>query len=314
MSAARLPAAVAEAIEWLALRRSGSMSAADQQRFEQWLHSTPDNGLAWQRLEQRIGQAFSTAPGLSREVLDRAGSSRRHLLRGALSVTGLGLGAWWLQRQGWLPMAASDLHTGVAQRHAFTLADGSRVLLNARSRVDLVFDARQRTLILREGALNVEVAADAHRPLVVRTTFGEARALGTRFSVALAERGAQVWVQSSRVEASVPGTAPLTLRAGQGAWLDGHQARPLDPSHARAAAWEDGVLEVHDRALGDVIDALRPYRRGWLHITDDAAALRVSGVFPLDDSEQALRSLQEVLPVRVEQHLGWWTRLSLRER
>ena len=66
------------------------------QHFEQWLHSSPDHGLAWQRLEQRIGQAFSTAPGLSREVLDRAGSSRRHLLRGALSVTGLGLGAWWL--------------------------------------------------------------------------------------------------------------------------------------------------------------------------------------------------------------------------
>ena len=71
------------------------MSAADQQRVEQWLHSSPDHGLAWQRLEQRIGQAFSTAPGLSREVLDRAGSSRRHLLRGALSVTGLGLGAVW---------------------------------------------------------------------------------------------------------------------------------------------------------------------------------------------------------------------------
>lgn len=314
MSAARLPTAVAEAIEWLALQRSGTMGAADQQRFEHWLHASPDNGQAWQRLQQRLGQAFSTAPGLSREVLSRAGDGRRQLLRGALSVTGLGLGAWWLHGQGLLSLGASDLQTGVAQRQPFTLADGSRVLLNARSRVDLAFDAQQRTLILREGALNIEVAADATRPLVVRTAFGEARALGTRFSVALDERGAQVWVQSSRVQASVPGASALELRAGQGAWLDGRQVHPLDPRQARAAAWEDGLLEVHDRALGEVVQALRPYRRGWLRITEDAAALRVSGVFALDDSEQTLRTLQEVLPIRVEHRLGWWTQLSLREK
>ncbi|NER64617.1 FecR family protein [Pseudomonas sp. MAFF212427] len=314
MSAARLPTAVAEAIEWLALQRSGTLSAADQQRFEHWLHASPDHSLAWQRLQQRLGQAFSSAPELSREVLSRAGSSRRHLLRGALSVTGLGLGAWWLQRQGLLAVGSSDLQSAVAQRQSFTLEDGSRVLLNARSRVDLAFDAQQRTLILREGALSIEVAADAHRPLVVRSAFGEARALGTRFSVALSDQGAQVWVQTSRVQVTVPGAAPLVLRAGQGAWLDGHAVRPLDPRLARAAAWEDGMLEVHDRALGEVIDALRPYRHGWLQVTDEAAALRVSGVFPLDDSEQALRSLQEVLPLRVEQHLGVWTRLSLRAR
>lgn len=314
MSAPRLPAAVAEAIEWLALQGSGAMTGAEQQRFELWLHASPDNTVAWQRLQQRLGQAFGEVPERSRDMLHRAGASRRHLLRGALGITGLGASVWWLQRQGLLPMAGSDLQTGVAQRRPFTLADGSRVLLNARSRVDLAFDAQQRTLILHEGALNVEVAADPSRPLVVRTPFGEARALGTRFSVTLAEHGAQVWVQSSRVQASMAGAAPLELRAGQGAWLDGRSVQRLDPAQARAAAWEDGVLEVHDRALGEVIQALRPYRHGWLRITDDAAALRVSGVFPLDDSEQALRSLQEVLPIRVQQPFGWWTQLSLCEK
>lgn len=314
MSATRLPAAVAEAIEWLALQRSGAMSSAERQRFEQWLQASPDNTLAWQRLQQRIGQAFSEVPERSRDMLNRAGASRRHLLRGALGITGLGVGAWWLQRQGLLPMAGPDLQTAVAQRRPFILADGSRVLLNARSRVDLAFDAKQRTLILHEGALNVEVAVDPSRPLVVRTPFGEARALGTRFSVALGEQSAHVWVQASRVQVSVAGAAPLELRAGQGAGLDGRGVQRLDPAQARAAAWEDGVLEVHDRTLGEVVQALRPYRHGWLRITDEAAVLRVSGVFPLDDSEQALRSLQEVLPIRVQQPVGWWTQLSLREK
>ena len=88
--------------------------------------------------------------------------------------------------------------------------------------------------------------------------------------------------------------------------------RQLDPRQAGEGVWEDGLLEVHDQPLGEIIEALRPYRRGVLRISNDAAALRVSGVFPLDNSDQALRSLQEVLPIKVEQHFNWWTQLSLR--
>lgn len=309
MSVPRLPPAVAEAIEWMAQQRSGAMNEAERQRFAQWLHASHDNRQAWQRLEQRLGQAFSEAPGLSRDVLSRAGNSRRHLLRGALSLAGLGLGAWWLQRQG---LFSADLRTGLAERRSFALEDGSRVLLNAASRVDVAFDGQQRTLILREGALNIDVASDPRRPLVVRTALGEARALGTRFSVAVSADLTQVWVQESRVQVSLPGTPPLELRAGQGAALDGRRIRLLDPRLAREAAWEDGLLEVRDRPLGDVIEALRPYRRGWLQVSKEAAALRVSGVFALDNSEQSLRSLEEALPIRVEQRLGWWTSVSLR--
>ncbi|BAP45349.1 FecR family protein [Pseudomonas sp. LJDD11] len=312
MKARQLPPAVAQAVEWLALQRSGTMSDGDRQRFEHWLHASPEHSLAWQQLQQRIGQVFSGTPQSSREMLDRAGNSRRHLLRGALGLSGVGLAGWWLQGQGLLPGLGADLQTAIAQRQRFDLADGSRVLLNADSRVDLLFDGRQRTLLLRQGALNIEVARDPERPLVVRTAFGEARALGTRFSVALHEQSAQVWVQQSHVLVSVPGAAPLQLRAGQGAQLDGRRVQALDPQLSRAAAWEDGRLEVHDRPVSEVIEALRAYHPGWLRISAEAAALRVTGIFPLDDSPQALRILQEVLPVRVERPLSWWTQVSLR--
>lgn len=312
MNAARLPPAVAAAIEWLTLQRSGTMSAAERQRFEQWLHASPEHSQAWQQLQQRVGQVFSSTPQSSREMLERAGSSRRHLLRGALGLSGLGLGAWWLHGHGLLPGLGADLQTAIAQRQRFELPDGSRVLLNASSRVDLAFDSHQRILLLRQGALNIEVAHDPERPLVVHTAFGEARALGTRFSVALQEQSAQVWVQQSQVRVAVPGAAPLQLHAGQGARLDGRRVQLMDPQLARAAAWEEGRLEVHDRSLGEVIEALRAYHPGWLRISDEAAALRVTGIFPLDDSSQALRILQEVLPVRVERPVTWLTQVSLR--
>lgn len=312
MTQCPMPQAVHEAIEWLALQRSGTMSAEQRQQFAQWLRASPEHDQAWRRLQQRLGQAFSELPAHSRQVLASGGHSRRQLLRGALGLTGVGIGGWWLQRHGLLPRVGSDLATGTAQRRPFLLEDGSRVLLNAQSRVDLRFSPQQRTLILREGALNIQVAPDPNRPLVVRTPFGEARALGTRFSVILSDREAQVWVQESRVQLEVPGHGSLTLGADQGAVLDPRGIRPLDPRQATANAWENGQLVVHDQALGEVLDALRAYHRGWLRISPPAAALRVTGVFALDDSVQALRSLQEVLPIKVEQHLGGWTQVSLR--
>lgn len=307
-----LPPAIKQAIDWVARQRSGDMSEADQQHFQQWLMSREENRDAWHQLEQRLGTIFSDLPETSHQVLSKAGRSRRDLLRGALGLAGVGLGGWWLQRAGLLPGLGSDLQSGFAERRAFVLQDGSRVVLNALSRVDLAMAARERRLILREGALSIQVSSDPLRPLIVQTAFGEIRALGTRFTVTARERGVHVWVQESRVQLTAPSGARLELAAGQGALLGESGMRPLDPRQAGEGAWEDGVLEVHDQPLGEVVEALRPYRRGILRISPQAYELRVSGVFPLDNSDQALRSLQEVLPIKVEGHFNWWTQVSLR--
>jgi transmembrane sensor len=312
MSRIDVPVKVAEAIEWLALHRSGALSDIDRQRFQQWLQASEENREAWQRLEQRLGRMFVDVPAVSRQVLNKAGTSRRHLLRGALGVAGLGLGGWWLGRNGLLPRMNSDLHSGFAQRRNFILEDGSRVMLNAQSQVDLLFDAQQRTLLLHEGAISIKVRADPLRALVVRTAFGEVRALGTRFTVTLREESVHIWVQESRVLATAIDGSTLELGPGQGALLGRAGSQRLDPRQAGEGTWQDGLLEVHDQPLGQIIEALRPYRRGLLRISPDAARLRVSGVFPMDDTDQALRSLQEVLPLKVEQYLSWWTQLSLR--
>lgn len=309
---AGLPKAVADAVEWMALQRSGAMSDTDRKHFQQWLHANPLNQQAWAGLEQRIGQAFNDLPALSCQVLSESGNKRRRLLRGALAVACVGVGGVWLQRSGLLTGSGDDLYTGVAQRRRFTLEDGSRVLLNAHSRAGLSFDNQQRTLTLHEGALSIQVASDPRRPLVVRTSYGEVRALGTRFSVNMTRRDAQIWVQESRVQINVPGYPPLTVGAGQGAAIDQHGIHTLDSRQSGANAWENGQLVVHDQSLGDVVEALRAYHHGWLRISPPAAALRVTGAFSLDDSAQALRTLQEVLPIRVEQHLAWWTHVSLR--
>ncbi|TBU98850.1 FecR domain-containing protein [Stutzerimonas kirkiae] len=312
MNPRQLPQEVDEAIEWLALERSGSMNEEQRRRFQHWLDASPANRQACDDLRQRLDQMLGGLPQASQQMLSLAGSSRRHLLRGALVIAGIGAGGWWLQRSGMLPPGHNDLRSGLAERRRFELEDGSSLVLNARSRLRLAFDEKLRLLELREGALNVKVASDPQRPLLVRTAFGEIRALGTQFSVSLHDAAAHVWVQESQVRLQALDGTTSTLAAGQGASLASAGILPLDARHAGEGRWQEGILEVHDRPLEDILDFLRPYQRGLLSCSREAAALRVSGIFPLDDTAQALRSLEETLPVRIERHFGWWTRVDLR--
>jgi transmembrane sensor len=83
------------------------------------------------------------------------------------------------------------------------------------------------------------------------------------------------------------------------------------PSLRTRASWTDGRVDVRDEPLGDLIDALRPYRAGLLRISPQAARIRVYGSFPLDDSDRTLVSLSETLPIRVDSFGGWLTRIDL---
>lgn len=76
--------------------------------------------------------------------------------------------------------------------------------------------------------------------------------------------------------------------------------------------WLDGCIDVRNEPLGELIELLRPYRSGLLRISPEAARVRVYGVFPLDDSDQVLRSLGETLPIQVTRYGFWLTRIELR--
>ena len=49
-----------------------------------------------------------------------------------------------------------------------------------------------------------------------------------------------------------------------------------------------------------------------LGLDDDAAALRVSGIYPLDDSGVALALLEQSLPIRLDYHGPYWVSIASR--
>jgi transmembrane sensor len=79
--------------------------------------------------------------------------------------------------------------------------------------------------------------------------------------------------------------------------------RPLD---ANQDAWTHGLLVANEQRLDQVVAQLARYRQGWLRCAPSVSGLHVSGTFPLDDSDMALRALASSLPVRIEQRTRYW--------
>ena len=161
------------------------------------------------------------------------------------------------------------------------LSDGSQLLLDARSRVNLDFTPAYRQVRLLDGAVTVSVAPDARRPFLVQTAEGTVRALGTRYMVRQQAQRTVVVVHEHEVEVETMSGAHGTVRAGTGARFD---ALRMDTPRAELmaeAAWEAGWIDVRGRPLAEVIAALRPYRSGSLRISMAAGGLPVSGHFPL---------------------------------
>ncbi|WP_225782231.1 FecR domain-containing protein [Xenophilus sp. Marseille-Q4582] len=312
------------AVDWWVELRSGEVGPDMRVAFARWLAADERHVQAWAGLQASVGQVFDGGAAPERGQADwmdglmnraqRATQQRRRLLQGALALTGVGVGAGLMvsgSRVGWVPDVMADLRTGIGERQRFALDDGSSPLLDADSAVDVDFRAR-RWVRLRRGQLIVQVhpaGADAP-PFVVESAHGQVQALGTRFLVRQDAHDSLALVLEHAVELRTPtaGAVAERLDEGQAARFDGQRIvrEAADGPASFAAAWSRGMFEALDTSLGEVVAALRHYRRGLIRVAPEAARLRVTGAFPLDDVDAALTALAETMPIEVYRHAADW--------
>lgn len=308
-------AALEQAVQWYTLLQSGSAGPQDHLGWQHWLQQATANQWAWQQIE-RLQQRLQGVPAaVAGRTLDLAGQarhdSRRSVLKGvALMLGGSSLG--WLgveqfEHGAWL----ADYHTNVGQRLPIALADGGQLMLNTDSAADVRYDAQHRLIQLRRGEVMVKTAGDpAGRPFFVQTAHGRVQALGTRFSVRLLNGQTQVAVFEHEVRIHPLHGAPLLLQPGQYSRFSAGGATPARPLADEQDAWTQGLLVANEQRLDMLLAELGRYRSGWLRCDPAVAGLRVSGTFPVDDSDKALRAITSVLPVSIIRRTRYWVTVS----
>jgi len=223
-----------EASEWFVDFRVGDVDTAAREHFDEWLRRSPEHIRAyWEIAKTYVELPAAPAPGKldvaaliayahsdanvvplhSRESEIRAlrAESPRELLdKGAVGPTPrfrrpffaaaavafavvIGGAVWWQANR--YPLYSTD----IGERRSITLADGSTVDLNARSKLRIEFSSAERRVELLDGQALFQVAKDKRRPFIVHSGDATVRAVGTQFDVYRKDSGTTITVLEGRV-------------------------------------------------------------------------------------------------------------------
>ena len=314
---AQISEAVAQqAADWLTVLMSDEAGEQERRDWLRWREADAEHARAWARIEafsQRYGQVHKGAAMQALAGAAAPASRQRRQLLLWLGVAG-GAGLLAAQTGAWDQVGAlrADYRTATGERRDVMLADGSALSLNTASAVNVRFDGERRLIELLAGEILIVsghgAGVENTAPLVVATREGLVRALGTRFVVRQQDGVSTVEVFESAVEIRPRDSAgaPLLLAAGRGVAFSRHAPDAPHAIDAYADAWSRGQLIVDDVTLGDFLADLARYRPGVIDCAPAVAQLRLSGVFPLADTQRILNMLPNSLPVQVRSRTRYW--------
>lgn len=295
----------AQAADWFARLLASDVSARDLEAFERWCAASEDNADAYAAVaaDHDFARLLADDPVITdatrkARILfarhDRRGGLRRLVALAAAALVAVAIGAvgWRMHRN---EGATEALATAIGKQRTVTLADGTRLVLDTNTRLDVRLGDKAREIVLREGRIDVDVARDP-RPFSVVSGRGVVRDIGTRFEVERHGEDVAVTLLSGAVNVSLAGAGETKLVPGQQARFGATggiivaDAEALDD----AARWTEGTLVFKQRRLGDLIADVNRYSTVQIRLADRSLAdLRVSGVFHVGDQAALLEALRK---------------------
>lgn len=318
-SSSRHDSAVDEQAAYWAARLDGDvLSTSERAALDAWLAKSPAHRAALSDYCQFSADLEEQLPALvsSGAVhLPTAESPRRRWFtapRLALATVGLAAAAFTVAFLGTTRPApdVQNLVAAIAQRATHTLADGTRVELNAHTSLRFENSATERRVRLAGGEALFAVAKDFSRPFIIETPNGSVRVTGTTFNVRsdpAAHTTLEVTVVEGSVEVRAGEAAPHALTANQqlSATASGVQLRELTPTAVEnALAWRDGRIVCEGMPLQEVAARFSRYHGKRIQVHAKVAHLPVGSVYSLDDLNSFLHGLQAVLPVEASYDLS----------
>jgi transmembrane sensor len=313
------PMGTAEAAaHWFARLQDEAAAGDDWLAFEQWLAASPAHAAAYEKLEaiwvdldgagDAVAAALDAPVSLEAHRARRAGPSRRvWLAAGAGLAASLAVGLFTLAN---LPGATETYVTAPGQTRQVTLADGSRVWINAGSRLDVRLGRRERRVQMAEGEAVFDVTHDPDRPFRIDTGDREVRVVGTEFDLRQRDDAFSLTVRRGLVEvrpSGAPAAQPTRVAAGMRLTRQRGvaQSRLTMASPDDAFAWTRGQLVYAAAPLSEVAADLSRSLGRPVRVADAATGqIRFTGVLALDDRDAIPRRLEAFAPVRAETRDG----------
>ena len=306
LSEAEYDAVTQAAAHWCLRLQAVDCTPTERQAFEQWRDAHPLHALEYEAMleirdvsEHLLHTEIPQVP-----VLPTPHHRwRAYSVAAAISLMALPLAAFTGWNLGWLPSSREHFQAQSSVRQ-ITLADGSQVELNLGSELTYSNYKDQRRITLNKGEAFFNVSHDPEHPFVVKAADGYIRVTGTRFNVWKYEDSVRVTLLEGSVLVSSHSAQPndgVRLDPGmQANFKAGDYSPQVSQTHAAdtSLAWRSGKLILDDLALVDALPLINRYLGKPVMLADNATgAMRISGIYDINEVKGLVTSLPKVLPV-----------------
>jgi len=332
-----LSAIESEAALWIAKLNGGGISPEEREAFREWQEQSPHHreavgrlSVVWSELGmlKELPVSWDSSSELGARAVNQrprrpiiTTGARRAIAAAAVlmvfAALGFGTGLLSFNRT-----EVQSFQTAIGAQRKVTLSDGSTILLNTNSHVDIRLSRNERDIYLTKGEAYFEVAHDKARPFVVFAGSRTVRAVGTAFAVRLADRAVEVTVAKGEVELgafspntpsamqhiepTITRTVPRRLgrlAAGQNAIFDDKIENLAMVSEAeldRKLTWRRGYIAFSGETLAQVIGDISRYTTLTIEIADPRLReLRIDGYFEVGNVNALIEALEHNFHVRV---------------
>jgi transmembrane sensor len=301
----------AEAAAWIARLRDERRGRDLEAEFQEWLCDSDEHRRAFNRMThvwEQAGKIRMRAPDdvwATRRVRRSRFSPWTATLAATLVLVVITAVYYWRD---------NALVTAVGQQEIRVLRDGTRVVLNTDTRIEVNYDEHMRRVRLVRGEAWFDVSKHPTWPFLVSVGDQEIRALGTSFivrhdgdqdlSVTLVD--GRISVASVAGNGEAPPQASQVLTPGQRLVISRHHAPAVDrPELSRVTAWERGRVEFDETPLEDATSEMNRYTTTRLIVSDSGVAqLRIGGVFRAGDSDEFVKIVTAAFGLRAERNGG----------
>ena len=320
------------ASQWI-VKLDRELTPDEEIALREWLHAEPKNHAilmemtklwdkmdAMSRLSDIFAQPLNTEPlntePLNTELRAQKPTRQTYTALAASLVLATMVGLWavlGIQGDSTGRLADNIYQTAVGEQSNVMLSDGTKIVLNTNTRVEVNYTDRGRILQLTRGELNVSVAKDPNRPLSVIAAGQIVQAIGTEFNIEITDKQkielvvtegkVKVGVQQTPENADanpqhmVLATDARTISAGEEIMLGDSNEVITDVSADDIAvklSWRSGNLIFRGESLEEAVREVGRYTSvEFVFMSEDLKKLRVAGLFKAGDVEGLLATLRE---------------------
>jgi transmembrane sensor len=296
------------AARWVA-REDRGFTAGESADLEAWLNEADANRIAYLRLRtswESTTQLSALRP--EPRVRARLGWAMRLGMVGAVAAL-LFMAAPFVIRHDKpvAPRKAAPVvfATGASKRPVL-LPDGTRIQLNAMTRVETSITGTARTVKLDRGEAYFDVVHEQKRPFVVVVGNRRITDLGTKFSVLRDKDSIRVVVTEGRVKIDMIDPSPdvALVYAGSGDVVIAKADETLvtarsDSAIQDALSWRSEMLTFNQVTLEQAAAQFNKYNRRHIIVRGSAKNIRIGGSFRSENLDAFAYLVQNALGLKV---------------